>query len=97
MRRLAVLLLLGAGACSRQADREAAQPPPATAVATAPMAPQSTVAGKPAPTKAAMMEVPKDKARLERLLAMGYTVHDDHLHPPGVKECPFNMGGSVVQ
>jgi hypothetical protein len=32
------------------------------------------------------------------MLAMGYTVHDDHMHPPGVKECPLDKeGGSVVQ
>jgi hypothetical protein len=49
------------------------------------------------PTKAAMLAVPEDKQQLERLLALGYTVHEDHLHPPGVKECPFNMGGGVVQ
>lgn len=44
-----------------------------------------------------MIPVPADKAQLERMLAMGYTVHEDHMHAPGVKECPFNMGGSVVQ
>ena len=47
--------------------------------------------------QAAMIPVPTDKAQLERVLAMGYTVHEDHMHAPGVKECPFNMGGSVVQ
>jgi hypothetical protein len=61
------------------------------------MAPQSTVAGQMASKKPAMLSVPADKQQLERLLAMGYTVHDDHLHPPGVKECPFDMGGSVVE
>ena len=47
--------------------------------------------------QAAMIPVPSDKVQLERMLTMGYTVHEDHLHSPGVKECPFNMGGSVVQ
>jgi hypothetical protein len=47
--------------------------------------------------KPAMLVVPKDKSQLQRMLAMGYTVHEDHMHPPGVKECPFNMGGSIVQ
>jgi hypothetical protein len=52
---------------------------------------------KPTAAQAAMIPVPTDKAQLERMLAMGYTVHEDHMHAPGVKECPFNMGGSVVQ
>jgi hypothetical protein len=97
MKRLAVLFLLGIAACGKQADRESRQPPARSAAVAVPMAPQSAVAGKPAPTKAAMIGVPEDKAQLKRLLAMGYTVHEDHLHPPGVKECPFSMGGSVVQ
>jgi hypothetical protein len=29
---------------------------------------------------------------------MGYTVHNDHMHPPGVRECPLDKAGaSVVQ
>jgi hypothetical protein len=44
-----------------------------------------------------LIPIPKDKAQLNRLLAMGYTVHKDHMHPPGVKECPLdkNSGGVV--
>ena len=48
------------------------------------------------PTKAALIAVPGDKAELQRLIDLGYTVHDDHLHPPGAKECPL-MGGDMVQ
>jgi hypothetical protein len=45
-----------------------------------------------------MIPVPKEQAQLQRMLAMGYTVHEDHMHPPGVKECAFDKaGGSVVQ
>lgn len=94
MRRVAILLVLGMPACGKQAER-AVQQPPAQSVAQP--APQSPVAGKSAAMKPAMLEVPADKAQLQRLMAMGYTVHDDHLHPPGVKECPFDMGGGVVQ
>jgi hypothetical protein len=50
-----------------------------------------------AAAKAGVIPIPRDKAQLGRLLAMGYKIHEDHLHPPGMKECPFNMGGSVVQ
>jgi hypothetical protein len=45
-----------------------------------------------------LIPIPKDKAQLDRLLAMGYTIHENHMHPPGVKECPFDKnGGGVVE
>jgi hypothetical protein len=96
MRRFAILLLLGIATCGKQADRQA-QRSAKPAVMTSTTAAQSTMPGK---TLAAMhfIAVPKDKAQLNRLLAMGYTVHNDHMHPPGVKECPLDKaGGSVVQ
>jgi hypothetical protein len=43
-----------------------------------------------------LIPIPKDKAQLARLLAMGYTIHQDHMHPPGVKSCPFDKGGGSV-
>jgi tRNA G26 N,N-dimethylase Trm1 len=58
---------------------------------------QSTSQDSRATAKMTMMEIPADKRQLERLLAMGYSVHENHMHPPGVKNCPFDMGGSVVQ
>ena len=90
MKPIAVLLILGASACAKEADQAAQQPPAEVTVPAAsnPMAPEA---------KPAMLEVPDDKAQLQRLLAMGYTVHEEHLHPPGTKECPFDMGGGVVQ
>ena len=99
MRRCAIVLALGLSACSDEVDRGPQRPPgevaaPSTAV---PTGPQSKIAGKPAAMKPAMLEVPEDKQQLDRMLAMGYTVHDEHLHPPGTKECPFDMGGGVVQ
>lgn len=96
MRLLPTLLLAGLIACGKEADPESVQTPAKAAPATA-MAAQSMVAGKQATAKAEMIPVPSDKQQLERMLAMGYTVHEDHMHPPGMKECPFNMGGSVVQ
>jgi len=60
-------------------------------------APESAI---PTKTSAAMhfIAIPKDKEQLDRLLAMGYTVHNDHMHPPGVRECPLDKAGaSVVQ
>ena len=90
MRLLAIIILLGLTSCGQAGEQRSAQrsrqPPPA-----------ASLTGKPAAAQAAMIPVPTDKAQLERMLAMGYTVHEDHMHAPGVKECPFNMGGSVVQ
>ena len=96
MKLLPILVLLGVAACGKEAD-PAAQQPPTQPAAVTPAASQPKVDGKPAMAQAAMIPVPADKAQLERMLTMGYTVHEDHLHSPGVKECPFNMGGSVVQ
>ena len=43
-----------------------------------------------------MIPIPKDQAQLKRLLAMGYTVHEDHLHAPGVTSCP-KMSENPIQ
>jgi hypothetical protein len=91
MKLLPILVLLGLAACGKEADPGAQQPPAESAAVPA------SSSGKPAMAQAAMIPVPSDKVQLERMLTMGYTVHEDHLHSPGVKECPFNMGGSVVQ
>lgn len=91
MKLLPILVVLGLAACGKEADQEAQQPP------TQPAAVTPVTGGKPAMAQAAMIPVPTDKAQLGRMLTMGYTVHEEHLHSPGVNECPFNMGGSVVQ
>ncbi len=75
---LTILLLAG---CSEAADDTAAsrnEPAPATLPATA--GTQSKAA--------LMLPLPDDRAQLDRLLAMGYQAHDDHLHAPGVTACP---------
>lgn len=91
MKRFAILLIFGLCACGRQADQKTQPPAKPVAVATA-------VAAQPMTTMSAKISIPKDKAQLNRLLAMGYTVHEDHMHPPGVKECAFDKrGGSVIQ
>ena len=92
MRGLMALLALGLAACGQEEAREAT----ATPIVTAPSGPQSSVAGTPAPTKASLLAVPQDEAELQRMIDLGYTVHDAHLHPPGAKECPL-MGGDMVQ
>lgn len=72
-----------------------------------PHAPQSSHHSEPVAIAAAMpssgqsktplwIPIPKDKAQLQRLLAMGYKIHEDHLHAPGVTSCP-KMSENPVQ
>jgi hypothetical protein len=89
-------LVLGLAACGQQPAQQKAEQRAAAPEATA-TAPQSKMYPTPAAARAAVLPVPEDKQQLARLLSLGYKVHEDHLHPPGMKECPFNMGGSVVQ
>lgn len=94
MRWFAILLLFGFAACHKQAEPA---PDPQTARAAQPAsldAAQSMTSSKAAAMHS--IPVPKDKAQLDRMLAMGYTVHEDHMHPPGVKECPLDKAGSSV-
>jgi hypothetical protein len=97
MKRTAILLL-GVAACSRQVDHKSAQQPTSKPLAL----PTMPAAQSPMPGKAAaemkLIPIPKDKAQLARLVAMGYTVHQNHMHPPGVKSCPFDKNaGSVIE
>ena len=93
MKRFALVLAISLGACGKGAAPPV-QAPKASAPATSAM---PTMASKPTAMER-MIPVPADKAQLKRMLTMGYTVHEDHMHPPGVKECAFDKaGGSVVQ
>jgi hypothetical protein len=94
MKLLPAILLLGLASCGEAGDDRTAQ---RSAQPAAAAAPAELVASKPATAQAAMIPVPDDKTQLDGMLAMGYTVHEKHMHAPGVKACPFNMGGSVVQ
>ncbi|MEO7240015.1 MAG: hypothetical protein ABIW16_01320 [Sphingomicrobium sp.] len=44
----------------------------------------------------AVIPRPADQAELDRLILLGYTPHADHLHAPGVNECPLSKGSDVV-
>ena len=80
MRIRMLVLVFALAACGRQpAQEKRAEAPPAAA----PM------------QQAAMVSLPKDPASVKRLEAMGYTVHDDHLHAPGVSSCP-KMGDDPI-
>ncbi|HEU5285048.1 MAG TPA: hypothetical protein VFU20_00890 [Sphingomicrobium sp.] len=86
MRIVIAMLMLGACTAEPQAAREERPAAPAAGQA----APQ------PQPGQSSMlMSVPEDPEALKKLVAMGYTVHDDHLHAPGVTACP-KMGEDPV-
>ena len=98
MKRLTILLLLALPACAKHADDKSAQPrAPKPLALPSTSAPQSAMPGK-APAEMKLIPIPRDKAQLARLVAMGYTIHQDHMHPPGVNSCPFDKsGGSVIE
>ena len=86
MRRFLGLVVLGACGCEREGRESAAAP----AVET--VAPMQAPASKPP----ALIPKPADPAELDRLILAGYTPHSDHLHAPGVNECPLTKGSEVV-
>jgi hypothetical protein len=96
MKWFAIILLLVVSACGNRIDPKPRQDLPKETAAVKVLAAQSAMAGKG--VEMHLIPIPKDKAQLDRLLAMGYTIHEDHMHPPGVKECPFDKtGGGVVE
>jgi hypothetical protein len=89
MKRLLLLFALGAGACEREAPENTAAP--------APVAPDAILPGQDSAKKSAVvLPIPKDQAQLDRMILAGYTPHGEHLHPPGVNECPLTKGSEVV-
>lgn len=89
MKRLMLLFALGLSACGRQASDDTVAPSPAALNLTLP-GPDSTK------KSATVVPLPKDQAQLDRMILAGYTPHGNHLHPPGVKECPLTKGSEVV-
>ena len=98
MRTFMMVLLFGLAACGKQAsdDKAPASTKASTPAASGMQTAQSAMPGKPA-GEMEMIPVPKDKAQLARMVSMGYTVHENHMHPPGVKSCPLDKaGGSII-
>ena len=89
MRLIALLLAVGISACDRAA--------PENSAGTATPSPDATLPTQgPASQPAAVIPKPEDQAQLDRMILAGYTPHADHLHPPGVNECPLTTGSDVV-
>jgi hypothetical protein len=89
MKPLVLLIALAASACNQEPERNAAVPMPA---ATDVMLPADS--RKSQPPK--VVPMPKDQAALDRMILAGYTPHGNHLHLPGVKECPLSQGSEAV-
>lgn len=88
MMRLLILAALAACACDRQPQQNVANP---VAPSNDMLAPQGPTSKPPA-----VVPMPQDQAELDRLILAGYTPHGDHLHRPGVKECPLAQGSEAV-
>lgn len=89
MGRLLLLIALGTCACNRE-PQESAAAPKLTAL-------NEVLATPVAQSKAPLVvPLPKDQAELDRMILAGYTPHGNHLHPPGVKNCPLAQGSEAV-
>ena len=87
MRNLLLLVALGALACDRAPQERASAPRPVT--------PAEVSATDARQSKAPLvLPMPKDQKELDRMILAGYTPHADHLHPPGVKNCPLAKEGN---
>lgn len=89
MKLLLLLLVPTLLACDRQPQRNVSPRPSASEAVLARDNRQSQ------PPK--VIPMPRVQAELDRLILAGFTPHDDHLHPPGVKSCPMaDEGGAVM-
>ena len=89
MKRLVLACVLGLAACGRETSEDAAAPPPTAADATLPGTASAQQSGGVVPK-------PQDQAQLDRMILAGYTPHGEHLHPPGVNQCPLSKGSEAV-
>ena len=87
MRHLLLLVVLGAGACNRAPEEQASAPFPGPA----PQVVKTDAAQSRAPL---VLPMPQDQKELDRMILAGYTPHGNHLHPPGVKNCPLAKEGN---
>ena len=88
MKRQALLFPIVLAGCGTGSPENATAPVPAPNV--------PAVAEAPASKPAALVPRPADPAELDRLILAGFTPHADHLHAPGVNECPMSKGNDVV-
>lgn len=89
-----ILLALTLAACGRSPEPAAKSAEADRAAAAEAL---NVVEGNVARSKIpAVVPLPKDQAELDRMILAGYTPHADHLHSPGVNECPLTKGTDAV-
>ena len=89
MKLLMLPLALGIAACGREPSQE-------TPIAR-PAAPDAALPGAASAQKSGgVIPKPKEQAQLDRMILAGYTPHGEHLHPPGVNQCPLSKGSEAV-
>lgn len=76
-----------AAACGQDSEERSAMPQPAQA---------NAAAAEQASKLPAVVPLPEDQAQLDRMILAGYTPHADHLHAPGVEQCPMAKGTEAV-
>lgn len=87
MKRRLLLVALGVFACDQTPEDRASAPAPTSSA--------DRNAAPAAQSKAPLvLPLPKDQKELDRLIMAGYAPHGDHLHPPGVKNCPLAKEGN---
>lgn len=88
MKRTFLFAALALAACER-----ASEPAGDNAI----IGPGSSLASQARATKPpAVVPKPEDQAKLDDMILAGYTPHADHLHAPGVNECPLTKGSDAV-
>jgi hypothetical protein len=88
MTRLIFILAFAIAACEREPDKAEA---PVSNSAADILQVEGGVS-KPPP----VIPLPTDQAEVDRMVLAGYTPHADHLHAPGVNECPMTKGNDAV-
>jgi hypothetical protein len=86
MKQLFILTALMFSACERQPLGQ-----PTTGAPDAVSEMQTSSSKRPA-----VVPRPQEQAQLDRMILAGYTPHGNHMHAPGVKECPLAQGNEAV-
>jgi hypothetical protein len=89
MKQMVPMVVLAMCACGPNGEEN--QPAPNSAALNAVLPPSG-----PASRQEAVVPRPADQSQIDRMILAGYTPHGDHLHPPGVKECPMAQGSNAV-
>ena len=91
VRKVAICLAVAVAVCGCGREEELHSANTTTAAVERSLSGDRSVSKPPA-----VVPKPDDQAQLDRMIVAGYTPHGDHLHPPGVIECPLAGGREGV-